>query len=696
MIKKLIIGSIVATIILLMTVSCYTITLLQQPHEAVTNSSFKGKLVVKRDGSSDNGLVQTVHGLFGICVPEGWTVGDDIVMTQVPLPGTDVGNDEYKQTIHRPMIAFPKYADMLNRDYPKVGYTWLGFVTEDEFKSLFNTKEKTNEVDSIYVEFTVNTNDKTGTFYLDYIAGQVETANTPNVGVKQDDWNTKVGTFKANHIGNVFYADTHITVTHPDGTMDGDAFVDPGSVVEWNLEYMPEGSRPGGVMSYKDKKYDKLFTRTLGWNGGDGVFTVGLPNGDVFWTFNDSFYGTVHSSDRSRHDCSFPRNSIMVQKAGEDGLPGERSKDFVWLADYVNWTRPSDNTYMNARTHLRHPQGEKTDEEIAAGQIDQGKVYWSGDGRIYNGKLEMIWFGTESSELRNLGTTLATYSLTGNMPVGYYRNALPDYLPKEGNYLYRESVKHQINDNAVSYGSTLWEDEDGHNYLYATIDYKPVVGRTKGESLYSDWEYYVKDESGDGWHWQDNYPTEKEMKNSSIMADDKRGSLPWIFKEGDYYYLVMQAPYFSREVYIYRSTSPVGPFTDSRLLMILPDHIDKIGDQKYHWLYMVNLHPALSREGELVFTTNTDTEDFWDNFNAPGSADFYRPYFYRVFNWKSLYGLPNTTTVKHPKAEGSKPTVKDMAYYTLQGIRVNVTYDGQRPKLEKGIYIHNGKKIYIE
>ncbi len=26
-----------------------------------------------------------------------------------------------------------------------------------------------------------------------------------------------------------------------------------------------------------------------------------------------------------------------------------------------------------------------------------------------------------------------------------------------------------------------------------------------------------------------------------------------------------------------------------------------------------------------------------DNFNFPGSADFYRPYYYRVFNWESLY-----------------------------------------------------------
>ena len=42
-------------------------------------------------------------------------------------------------------------------------------------------------------------------------------------------------------------------------------------------------------------------------------------------------------------------------------------------------------------------------------------------------------------------------------------------------------------------------------------------------------------------------------------------------------------------------------------------------------------------EGELVFSTNTDCKEWADNFNAVGSADFYRPYFFRVYNWKALF-----------------------------------------------------------
>ena len=67
------------------------------------------------------------------------------------------------------------------------------------------------------------------------------------------------------------------------------------------------------------------------------------------------------------------------------------------------------------------------------------------------------------------------------------------------------------------------------------------------------------------------------------------------------------------------------------------DFLDKLGDQTYQNLYMINLHPHLSRNGELVFSTNTDPKNFWDNFNAVGSADYYRPYFYRVYNWERVY-----------------------------------------------------------
>ena len=52
---------------------------------------------------------------------------------------------------------------------------------------------------------------------------------------------------------------------------------------------------------------------------------------------------------------------------------------------------------------------------------------------------------------------------------------------------------------------------------------------------------------------------------------------------------------------------------------------------------MQHIHQQLSRQGALVCSTNTDCEEWSDNFNSKGSADFYRPYFFRIYNWKAVF-----------------------------------------------------------
>lgn len=386
----------------------------------------------------------------------------------------------------------------------------------------------------------------------------------------------------------------------------------------WGLELMETN---GYVMAFKDKKYDKLFTRTLGWNGGDGVLTTLLPDGNTFWSFNDSFYGVVDGETRARGGCSFPRNSIMVQ------TPGDEEKNLIWLADFVQTTDPKAPRYYQARTHIRHPKASKLSEaQIQEGEIDQDWLYWAGDATVCNNQLQVLWNGVDNTNpaalMRHEGICLATYSLEGR--------------PGDDTYMKLINVNHHFNDADIyGYGSTLWEDEDGHIYLYGSYNnYDMVVARTARHDLSSPWEYYVGDEQGN-FSWQSTYPTEAEVKRSRIQETDC--SMPWVFKKGDTYYMLAQAKWFGREMLIYRSKTPYGPFVDCKRLFGFSDFLDKLGPKEYGNLYMINLHPHLSRDGELVFSTNTDAKDFWDNFNAVGSADYYRPYFYRVYNWEKVY-----------------------------------------------------------
>jgi hypothetical protein len=388
----------------------------------------------------------------------------------------------------------------------------------------------------------------------------------------------------------------------------------------WQLERMDDtGSSDSRVIVYKDKLYNSLFTRTLGWNGGDGCQSTLLPDGNVFWTFNDSFYGVVNATTRARGTCNFPRNTVMIQ------TPGETDANLHWLNSFVQTTDATASHYYQARTFIRHPKASLTVAAVDTGSIDSDWLYWAGDATVYNGQLQMLWNGVDTTDpnnpMRHEGTCLATYSLSGKVGDGTYMSVISE------NHNFRP-------EDIYGYGSTLWEDEDGHTYLYCTYNYGVLVARSETHDLNSPWEYYISD-AGGNFAWQTTYPTEAEVKRSQIQ--DTSCSMPWIFKKDNYYYMTGQSMWFGKDVYIMRSTTPYGPFTNHKTLFTVPSTLDKVGVQTYQHLYMINLHPHMSRAGELVFSTNTDTASFWDNFNALGSADFYRPYFYRVYKWEKLF-----------------------------------------------------------
>ncbi len=416
---------------------------------------------------------------------------------------------------------------------------------------------------------------------------------------------------------------------------DTQKWPEPEVKEEWKLTLMRHNNANKNVYVYKDKLYDELFTRTLGWNGGDGVETTLLPDGNVFWSFNDSFYGRVDANTRARRNCNFPRNTIMVQTPGPDGLPGTEPENFIWLADFVQTTNPNADRYYHARTHLRHPNATMSEEAIQRGDIDGDWLYWAGDATIYDGKMQMLWGGVYNGTqnlMQNRNQALVTYSLEGQ--------------PGDETYLKIIDIDHNhVAQDGCMYGSELMEDEDGHVYLYASNQWKEtpdqllshshvVVARTKTLDLNSGTEYYVKGEDGE-WRWQDEYPVDADKNRSGISS--RSVSTPWVFKEGDWYYMTAQEFVFGKKLYIMRSRYPWGPFEEAHQLWTMPWVLDKKGTMTYQHYYMPHLHRELSREGELVFSTNTDTQEWGDNFNSTGSADFYRPFFFRVYNWKAVF-----------------------------------------------------------
>ena len=69
--------------------------------------------------------------------------------------------------------------------------------------------------------------------------------------------------------------------------VDSDVTTTPPNIDSaWELQLIPNvGQHSGEVFVYKDKKYDKLFTRTLGWNGGIGVQSTSLSDRNALHLF---------------------------------------------------------------------------------------------------------------------------------------------------------------------------------------------------------------------------------------------------------------------------------------------------------------------------------------------------------------------------------------------------------------------------
>src|SRR5512133_2596624 len=84
-----------------------------------------------------------------------------------------------------------------------------------------------------------------------------------------------------------------------------------------------------------DSMYTKLFIRSCcGFTGGDGTYSVLLPDGRTLWIFGDTFFGKVNP-DRSRTKTNplFIRNSAVIQSGDSVRtlLHGTYDKPASWI-----------------------------------------------------------------------------------------------------------------------------------------------------------------------------------------------------------------------------------------------------------------------------------------------------------------------------------------------------------------------------
>ena len=157
-------------------------------------------------------------------------------------------------------------------------------------------------------------------------------------------------------------------------------------------------------------------------------------------------------------------------------------------------------------------------------------------------------------------------------------------------------------------------EEDDSVYIYG------VLAEGTSKELYvaradlkftQPWEYY----SAGQWD------TDPETATAMFSHVSEQFS---VFKYNEKYYLLTQNHILGKEIYLYSSDSPVGPWENQKTIYCTPETGGDI------ITYNAYAHTMFTENGKLLVSYNINSLSFADLKDA----DNYRPYFITVENWE--------------------------------------------------------------
>lgn len=323
-----------------------------------------------------------------------------------------------------------------------------------------------------------------------------------------------------------------------------------------------------------DTVFTNLFMpRGDGFTGGDGVYSVLLPDGRTVWIFGDSFIGNVTPDNRRvKTTPAYIRNSFVIIEDGQ-------------LITYQQGD-PSEFKSM------------MIPPEVTDGQLgyDEHRLwYWPGDGFVENGNLHVFVSKFSQEDLEDMwgfkfeGTELIEFSL-------------PDFKPLRFD---------RFDDlDSIHFGHAVMQT-DTHTYIYGLKKDKPYTARSANIKDRDQWEFY------NGRDWADTAEDAKPILNFSgseqFSVFEWKGTFVMIMQEGD----------LSNKIYSFTAKTPYGPWGNQQLLYETP----KLENCETCWSYNALAHPQFTEEDRLLISYNVNSMEMEDHYK---NALIYRPRFIRV------------------------------------------------------------------
>ncbi|MGH2714673.1 MAG: DUF5005 domain-containing protein [Thermoleophilaceae bacterium] len=309
-----------------------------------------------------------------------------------------------------------------------------------------------------------------------------------------------------------------------------------------------------------------MWTRSgPGWTGGDGAYSVPLPDGRVVWIFGDTFLGGVGPDRRRSHESPMVHNTLVVQHSG--------------CLTTLHGGSP-------ATPGALVPEGEP------------GTWYWPAAGTVEGSNL-LVTLG----RYRRTGSGMWDWRFDGNALAVF---SLPDLRLAE--------VVELPGPDHVAWGAALFDsgnhtslfDSGNHTYIYGVedrgLDKRMHVARAPRGNLRAPWEHF----DGSGW-------TTEASGSAPVLGDVSNGFTVLPGAEGPR--LVTQRPLTDRIV-LHAAPAPEGPWDGGREIATVPDP----GAGRF--TYNALAHPHLSRENELLISYSVNA---WSGSDLYADADSYRP-----------------------------------------------------------------------
>lgn len=332
---------------------------------------------------------------------------------------------------------------------------------------------------------------------------------------------------------------------------------------------------------------DTVFARTLipdrgSVTGGDGTYSIALPDGRSVFLMGDSYIGPVTNGARSMQDHMFRNTYIMYDHGRVSAIYGAN--------------------------------GEKSSAAVPPGVTNEHqKWYWPGHGFVSNNKLYIF-------------QTLMYQGEAGMWGFRYEATDILEYDLPEMKLKQTSRVPYQGSKD-IHYGMAAFKEND-FVYIYAQVDVdngsNPIsdafVARTTLENLYTKWEYF------DGSSWSSNSLDAVKMQGLSTVPVSSQFN---VFKLGGKYVLLTQKKQFkSGEIYTFISDNPQGPWYNKQLIYTCSEQ-----NSPNLFCYNAMAHPQFIKDGMILISYNVNNEDFVQQHT---DVSTYRPRFFWVKTDKIL------------------------------------------------------------